>query len=150
MLTGIAALVALIILIPTADERAEPVGNEVTVKYDGVKTNEDRINFLSGFGWQVEAAPSEEKTVTIPSEFDEVYTGYNEIQKSQGLDLGRYAKCEVTEYTYVVTNYPGWDGLVYAHLLVYRDTVIGGDVSSADVNGFSHGFEKPAAQSGQE
>ncbi len=150
MLAGVAALVALIVFIPTVEDRAaEPVGSDVTVKYDGVKTNEDRINFLAQFGWETEKAPSDERQVTIPSEFDEVFAGYNEIQKAQGLDLGRYAKCEATRYTYVVTNCDEWDGLVYAHLLVYRDTVIGGDISSADSAGFMHGFEKPAARDGQ-
>ena len=145
MLTGVAALVALILIIPTAERDAEQVGTEVAVKYDGIKTNEDRIAFLAQFGWQVEETPAEEKTVTIPSEFDAVFTGYNEIQKSQGLDLSRYTKCEVTEYTYIVKNYDGWDGTVYANIFVYRGTVIAGDVTSADQNGFTHGFERPAS-----
>ncbi|MBQ7161689.1 MAG: DUF4830 domain-containing protein [Clostridia bacterium] len=149
MLTGIAALVALIIFIPTVEkDTAEPVGTEMTIKYDGVKTNEDRLAFLAQFGWQVEETPAEEKTVTIPSEFDTVFTGYNEMQKNQGLDLAPYAKCEVTQYTYVVKNYTDWDGLVYANMLVYKDTVIGGDVTSADMHGFSHGFAKPEKKDG--
>lgn len=149
MLTGIAALVALIIFIPNNESGSvEQVGNEVTVKYDGIETNDDRINFLSQFGWQVEESPVEEKNVTIPSEFDTVFAGYNEIQKSQGLDLSRYSKCEVTEYTYVVKNYSDWDGLVYANIFVYRGSVIAGDITSADMNGFTHGFEKPASSQG--
>ena len=44
--------------------------------------------------------------------------------------------------TYVVTNYEGYSGLVYANLLIYRNRVIGGDVCSADTSGFIHGFEK--------
>ena len=150
MLAGVAALVALILIVPTAESgEAEPVGTEAAIKYDGVKTNEDRIAFLAQFGWQVEETPTEEKTVTIPSEFDEVFTGYNEIQKNQGLDLSRYAKCEMTEFTYTVTNYPGWDGTVYANLFVYRGTVVAGDITSADINGFTHGFEKPAVEGGE-
>ena len=38
-----------------------------------VKSNEDRISFLSGFGWTVDSEPYEVMEVVIPSEFDEVY-----------------------------------------------------------------------------
>ena len=79
---------------------------------------------------------------SIPSEFDKIFTGYNEIQKRQGLDLSRYKKKDVVRYTYEVTNYEGEEGKVYANVIVYRNKVIGGDICSADVNGFIHGFEK--------
>lgn len=143
MLVGIAALVALILFIPTVEEAP---GTEVSapesVVYDNIKTNEDRINFLAQFGWTVESEPCEEQKVTIPSEFDSVFTGYNDIQKAQGLDLSTYAKREMNRYTYVVTNYEGYSGLVYANLLVYKDRVVAGDICSSDVDGFVHGFEK--------
>ena len=145
MLLGIAALVVVMLFIPAVENPAAPVAAAEApdgVKYDNVGTNEERIAFLGQFGWQVEAKPSEEQKVTIPSEFDDVFTGYNELQKSQGLDLSDYSKCEADKYTYVVTNYPDYDGLVFANLLVYRGTVIGGDISSADPDGFVHGFEK--------
>ena len=45
-------------------------------------------------------------------------------------------------YTYEVTNYEDYDGVVYANLIVYRGRVIGGDICSADVTGFIHGFER--------
>ena len=88
------------------------------------------------------AEPVEVKTVTIPSEFDKVFAAYNELQKEQGLNLSKFKNKEVTRYTFSVTNYPDYDGTVYANVLVYRNRVIGGDVCSADVNGFIHGFEK--------
>ena len=52
-----------------------------------------------------------------------------------------------TRYTYEVTNYPDYDGTVYISLLVYKDKVVAGDVCSADVNGFVHGFEAPETES---
>ena len=79
---------------------------------------------------------------TIPDEFDRIYTGYNNIQKEQGLDLSKYRKKELTRYTFEVTNYNGYDGKVYANVLVYRNKVVGGDICSADITGFVHGFEK--------
>ena len=141
----VAVLVALVIYIPTLatpNADSEIVQTASEVKFDGIKTNEDRIAFLSSFGWEVKPECVEEKKVTIPDEFDRVYTGYNEIQRNQGLDLSNYRKKEVDYFCYQITNYPEYDGEVYATLLVYRDTVIGGDISSADPAGFVQGFAK--------
>jgi hypothetical protein len=130
---------ALVIFVPTYESTA--AGG---VSYDKVYSNSDRVEFISGFGWQVEQTPVEEVTVSIPAEFDTVYLGYNDIQKAQGLNLARYKGKEVVRYTYEVTNYEGYDGKVYVNLLVYRNKVVGGDVCSADSSGFIHGFGKPA------
>jgi hypothetical protein len=110
--------------------------------YDKIKSSSDAANFLSQFGWTVDGANAQCVKVTIPSEFDKVFAAYNEMQRAQGLDLSKYKKKEVTRYTFVVTNYPDYDGTVYANVLVYKNKVIGGDICSADVEGFVHGFEK--------
>jgi len=138
---SVLALITIIALIPTYEPTAAPtLSNGETINYDKIKTNDDRINFLRKFGWEVESAPKEEAAVTIPAEFDKVFLGYNELQKRQGLNLAKYKRKEITRYTYVVTNYPDYSGTVYANLLVYRNRIIGGDICSADVNGFIHGF----------
>ena len=138
-----AVLLALILFIPEyeAGESSSAFSVGKNISYDEITTNEDRIAFLSQFGWEVETEPLEEEIVTIPDNFNKVFKGYNQIQKQQGLDLEKYKRKEVTRYTYTVTNYPNEKGKVYANLLVYRDTVIGGDICSAYVNGFVHGFE---------
>lgn len=118
-------------------------GVTVSYRYDKVKSADAAANFLSQFGWVVDAGSAETVEVTIPAEFDKIFAGYNELQKSQGLDLSKYKKKTVTRYTFTVTNYPDADGAVYANVLVYRGRVIGGDICSADVDGFIHGFEKP-------
>lgn len=109
--------------------------------YDKIRSAGDAANFLSQFGWKVDAEPNEVATVTIPSEFDKVFAAYNELQKAQGLDLAKYKGKDVTRYTFTVTNYANYDGTVLANVLVYRNRVIGGDLCSADVNGFVTGFE---------
>ena len=122
-------------------------GETVSIKYEKVKSADDAAGFLSQFGWVVDAGSAETAQVTIPAEFDKIFSGYNEMQKAQGLDLSKYKKKEVTRYTFRVTNYQDgdghpYDGVVYANVLVYRNRVIGGDICSANVEGFIHGFEK--------
>ena len=142
---ALAALVTLIAFVPTYVGGAEATGGEgVTTKeisYERVKSAEDAQGFLAQFGWQIDAAATKSTVLTIPGEFDKVLSGYNEIQKRQGLDLTKYKNREVTRYTFTVTNYPNYDGTVYANVLVYRNRVIGGDLSTADVMGFVVGFE---------
>ena len=52
--------------------------NGIVYKAD---TAEERLSFLSQFGWEVEEEPAEVKEVVIPEEFDDVYNQYNVIQK---------------------------------------------------------------------
>ena len=142
---ALTALVMMITFIPSYDGgefQYIPTGNEAEINYSKIKTNEDRIKFLEQFGWRVEENPVEEVEVTIPDKFDKVFTGYNEIQKRQGLDLSKYKGKTVMRYTYEITNYENESGKVYANVIVYRNKVIGGDVCSANVGGFIHGFEK--------
>jgi hypothetical protein len=144
-LIGITALsmlvvAALVIFVPSYESTVASSG----INYAKVYSNSDRINFISQFGWEVNQTPVEEVDVSIPSEFDTVYVGYNDIQKSQGLNLAKYKGKEVVRYTYEITNYEGCDGTVYVNLLVYRNKIVGGDVCSADPEGFIHGFEKSA------
>lgn len=159
---ALAALIALVAFVPTyaggnqdtpaarlSEETSAPGGQTpkpadgVTYWYDKVKSADDAASFLGQFGWVVDAGSAETTQVTIPAEFDKVFAGYNELQKQQGLDLSKYRKKSVTRYTFAVTNYDGWQGTVYANVLVYRNRVIGGDICSADVSGFVHGFEMP-------
>lgn len=140
---SLTALIALIAFVPTYTMGdSQQVGVDATYNFEKIKTNDDRINFLKQFGWEVEAEPIKEQQVVIPGEFDKIFSAYNEIQRTQGLDLSAFKKKAVMRYTYVVKNYPNYDGEVYVNILVYRNIVIGGDVCSADINGFVHGFER--------
>ena len=142
---ALAILVAMIFLIPEyAPKTTAAIAEKNSdIRYDKVKTNDDRVKFLDQFGWQVEPEPIEEVTMRIPSEFDRVMTSYNELQKQGGLDLTKYRGKEVTRYTYKVKNYPGYGGEVMANVIVFKNRVIGGDVCSSDVSGFIGTFEYP-------
>ena len=139
---SLALLITLITLVPDLQPVSATAPEEESVRYDNVKDNEGRIAFLAQFGWEVEPNAVESTTVQIPAEFDKVFSAYNELQKKQGLDLSAHASRTVERYTYRVTNYADLDGTVYANLLIYRGRVIGGDICTADQNGFIHGFQK--------
>lgn len=110
------------------------------INYKNIKSNEDRVKFLAQFNWAVDPNAVEVVEVTIPKEFPEVYTKYNEIQLLQGLDLKKFAGKKVKRCTYFVTNYPNAEGIVNANLIIYKNQVIGGDICSTEMNGFMHGF----------
>lgn len=136
-------IAALVIFIPSNDVPtvSEVVGSS-EIRFDKIKTDEDRVNFLSQFGYTVDASPLESVEVKIPKDFDKVFAAYNELQKGEGLDLGRYKGKTMMRYTYKVTNYQGYDDTVYANLLVYKNKVVGADICSADPSGFAHGLRK--------
>ena len=107
-----------------------------SIKFGSIKTNEDRVGFITQFGISINEEPSETVEFSVPEDFDLIIAGYNEIQKMQGLDLSKYKNKKVTRYTYTVKNYPNYDGEVNVNLIVYRNTVIACDVSSASPDGF--------------
>ena len=108
-----------------------------------VSANDGRVQFLKDFGWEVNATPKESNQVRVPDESSRVFERYNALQLSQGYDLKDYAGKRVMRYVYEVTNYPGATEPVYATLLVYKDKIIGGDITDTAVKGKIHGFKCP-------
>ena len=145
---GIIVLILLIVVIATAitgggaGETAKLVQEQESIEFKNIKTNDDRIAFLTSFGWDVSSTPLEIEEVTIPEEFDETYSTYNELQKQQACDLEKYKGKKVKRYTYEVLNYPTEEKGVTANLLIYKNEVIGGDICSSNFEGFMHGFRK--------
>lgn len=105
-------------------------------------THEDRMSFISQLGWEIDEASVEVCEVILPSEPDNVFSSYNEIQKTQGYDLTKYMGKRVKRWTYTVKNYPNYENteLVHINLLVYDDKIIGGDICSVELNGFMYGL----------
>lgn len=133
----IAVLVLLLTLGNAETVYASVEGREIN--YGGMKTNEDRVAFIEGFGIKVKEDPVTEESFTMPEDFDRVIQGYNQIQKTQGLDLSKYTRKRVTHYAYEVTNYDS-EGAVYVNLLVYRNRIIAADISSVSDGGFVLGL----------
>ena len=116
---------------------------DVSTAAPSVATNDGRVEFLKGFGWEVAASPVESSQVKIPKASSEVFDRYNNLQKSQGYDLSQFAGKNVMRFVYKITNYPGATEPVYATLLVYKNQVIGGDVTDTAANGQIRGFQMP-------
>ena len=135
----VAVIVGITFIPSYVEASAEPVGE---INYSKIKNEEDRINFLKQFGWETTGQAIDSEEVTIPAQFDKIFGGYNEIQKRQGLDLSKYKGKEMMRYTYEITNYEGYEGKVYANLIMYKNKIVAADITSADPYGFVHGLKK--------
>lgn len=119
--------------------------SDTTATIATVGNNDSRVAFLKEFGWDVSTSPTESGQVRVPTESTEVFDRYNALQKSQGYDLSAYAGKNVMRYVYKVNNYPGATEPVYATLLVYKNQVVGGDITDTAAKGVVRGFTMPQA-----
>lgn len=135
-LVAVAALILGLVLLFGGNS-----GEATPTAASGVNNNDARVEFLKGFGWDVSISPKESSQVRIPDETTEVFDRYNALQKSQGYDLSQYAGKSVMRYVYKVNNFPGATEPVYATVLVYKNQVIGGDVTDTSAKGVIQGFK---------
>ena len=112
-----------------------------------ISGNDARVAFLKSFGWDVTTSPVESGQVKIPKDSSNVFTRYNQLQISQGYDLSAYAGKNVMRYVYRINNYPGATEPVYATLLVYKNKIIGGDITDTSAKGVIRGFAMPKNES---
>lgn len=131
-------IVMLIMIFGGGDGEAAPTAAP------SAGTNEGRVKFLESLGWEVASSPTESGQVKIPESSSEVFARYNALQKSQGYDLSKYAGKTVMRYVYRIQNYPGATDPVLATVLVYKDQIIGGDVTDTGAKGVIRGFKMPA------
>ena len=136
ILAGVAAVILALILLLGRDS-APTASIPTTPKAAG---NDGRLQFLKDFGWEVSETPAESGQVRIPEDDSAVFDRYNLLQKGQGYDLKEYSGKKVMRYVYKVTNFPGATDPVYATVLVYKNKIIGGDVTNTSPNGHIQGF----------
>ena len=137
VVAAIVVVIAALVLLLSGGESAP------TSAPTNVVNNDDRVNFLTGFGWEVTTSPVESNQVRIPDKTSEVFERYNALQKSQGYDLSKFAGKKVMRYVYKINNYPGATEPVYATVLVYKNQIIGGDVTDTAAKGQIRGFKMP-------
>ena len=139
LLAGLAAVVIVLLLLLGG-------GDAQTTAAGTVSDNSSRVKFLESFGWEVAVSPVESGKVRIPEEASEVFDRYAALQKEQGYDLSPYAGKTVMRYVYQIKNYPDATEPVYATLLVYKNQVIGGDITNTAATGKIHGFAMPETE----
>jgi hypothetical protein len=141
VVAGIVVLIVGLVLLFGGKDNTPTAATATTAV--SVVGNDDRVHFLNGFGWDVTTSPTESSQVRIPEKASDVFDRYNDLQKSQGFDLSRYAGQTVMRYVYKVNNYPGATEPVYATLLISKNQVIGGDVTNTAAKGVIQGFKMP-------
>ena len=145
-LLGVIAL-ALVLLFVFANVGGESVlasVSGVTVNYGGINTNADRVAFIEERGIKVNPEAKIEESFAVPDSFDRIISGYNEIQKSQGLDLADYKGKRVTHYAYEAVDYD-YNSVVYVNIYIHKNRIIACDVSAMDSS-----FVKPLVVVGAE
>ncbi len=101
------------------------------------KVNEKNLAFLNSYGWKVEEEPVESCRLTIPEEFDRVFSAYQELGKESGFRLEDYQGKYATRYTYQVLNHEkSGTGLVRANVLVVKEEIVAADICSLEPEGF--------------
>lgn len=135
----IGAVLVSVLLLVTVTALSWKPGAGAMASPATVAQEDDRRAYLQGLGYELDDAAPKVREILIPAAFDEAFTAYNALQQACGMDLTDYRGRRVKCWTYTVTNYPGTDTVV-ANLYVYKDKVVGGDVSSTAQGGFSHGL----------
>ncbi|MCI6832100.1 MAG: DUF4830 domain-containing protein [Clostridiales bacterium] len=161
LLCGAAALAAVLLGVHVAAQMAGEVSAlgtaagsamgaiadstaEVSTK---VTNNEERVAYLAACGWTVDPDSCVMQEVVIPSDFDEVYQRYVQMQARQGFDLEKYRGKRVKLATYTVQNVQ--DGVeLEANLLIRKNRVIAGDITSLTEGGTAYGLMDTEAANG--
>lgn len=147
LIAGIAAVCvlcgAVAVVSGTLSARGVDAVSPSPASPKGVKTAEDRVAYLESYGWTVDPEAVSVEELLIPEDFDQTYDQYLALQSGQGFDLTKYKGKRVKRYTYEITNYPTGETGVQAGLLIYKNTVVGGEVLSSELGGFIHGLSMP-------
>lgn len=108
-----------------------------------LKTEQDRLDLLAAYGWEVNPTPLAVEELQLPEQFDADMEEYLSLQRQQGFDLTACAGKRVKRYTYSITNYPTGHTDVQVNLLIRKNTLVGGEVVCPQLNGFLHGLQRP-------
>ncbi|MBO5726224.1 MAG: DUF4830 domain-containing protein [Clostridia bacterium] len=76
-----------------------------------------------------------EKDIIIPYKFSDVFNNYNDVQLAAGYNLKKYSGKTARLYCYSLFDNKGTDAGYVANIIIYENTIIGGDISSSSLNG---------------
>lgn len=109
-------------------------------------TDDQRVAYLEGLGWQVDRSPIETLDLQLPEDMTTTWADYAALQEGQDFPFTDYAGKNVRRYTYRVNNYPEVTKGVQANLYVCNDELIGGDIIATGPNGFQRGLSFPESK----
>lgn len=112
-----------------------PVNARETAVTVSAADNTQRIAYLRSLGYDVDLAYCEVREVQIPAEFDEVFAAYNRMQQQANMDFTPYRGERLKCWSYRVLG--AGSGETLAHLYVYRDAIVGGDITETVAGGQS-------------
>ena len=125
-----ALCITLVVLFFSGCVRSYPGGSDKEI-----------TDFLNSCRITVSGEPAV-KTVTIPNEFGDVYTKYNELQRSQGFDLSLYGGKEAQVWTFAAVSVRGeHTDSAEVHVIVCEGMIIGGDVADPALDGGMTGLK---------
>lgn len=94
-----------------------------------LSTNEKRVQYINTLGIKLANDDFTQKQVIIPQTFNNVYEKYNNLQLKAGFNLKNYRGKQVTIFTYNI------DSQTVVNLMIYKNKLIGGDISSLKIDG---------------
>ena len=101
------------------------------------KVNEKNLEFLKAYGWQAEEEPVELCRITIPEEFDSVFSVYHQLGVESGFDLEAYRGKHAMRYTYRLLNHEkSATGIVRVNILIVKDEIVSAHICSIEPEGF--------------
>ena len=113
--------VCLLMLRAAPIETVESGGEKLGLK---IASDEDVEAFLIKCGHTVEGCVSDEE-ITVPKNWNDTYSAYNDLQQQQGFDLRPYKGEPARRLVYALA-----DGEQYAAVLISADRIIAADISS--------------------
>lgn len=109
------------------------------------ETYSDRADYAKALGYSISADSETVRNIVIPAVFGNVYENYNALQKECGFDLSMYKGETAVQYTYTISNYTDDSGKtldnIIMDLIVCDGKIIGGDICSAELDGFMTGLQ---------
>lgn len=105
-------------------------------------SEQEMLSFLQDLGWETSESAINIREVTVPEEWNEVYTRYNDLQLQQGFDLTKYKGSPATVYSFKILNYPDHPDNIVANLLICDGCLIAADISCTELGGFMQGVAK--------
>lgn len=94
-------------------------------------TEEQRLAFLTQYGFSVEKEPVEIREVLIPTSFEGLYSAYEALQQRQGLSLENFRGKTLRRYAYRLSKGEG-----IAELLIADGRIVACDLYSEQEKDF--------------